>query len=613
MKTIFGIIKKKSQSPENNRIIERIKSKSAYFEIIKGNSDFIIGSFSDSTNPQSDVVCHLGDLVAISDARIDNRVQLCKKLNLPSNQQSGLNDTDLILHCYQRWNKACLDYLEGDFTLAIWNKESQELFLATDHLGQRQVYYHDSPEYFIFASQVKILTALINTPGVFNDSNIIYYFFKIQNPDETFIKNIHLLHGGNFLSYNYDNSFQITRYWELNDTQKYDFSNDEDWFDCARELIIQAVEKRLDNTRTGITLSGGLDSSSVACVLASVLKEKNKSVYAFSSVLPSNHQDKDERAYIEHLLKFYPNIIPDFVEGKDNGTFTNVDNNFYIDEVIPNSFHYVDQAILESARQKGVQNLFNGYGGDFLVSWKGSSTIYQSIINGKYREGIRLFNESRQFHNSLMRSLRVDVLPHIPAFKTLKSKLGIGVLKSFFKEDFVKEYAHLQPDTRENYKESIINNLNKGSLVRLLPTLRIRNHHYGMESSVPLFDKSLFEFFLDVPHRLFIKNGVPRSLLRESMKGILPDYIRLRRDKLPYAPGFNKRLINDKETMLRIINEPDAAFVFEKYIDKPGLLNQIMKLSHHHSANTPLTLSIVQTINIIIVLRSLKKQNYHFE
>ncbi len=615
MNTIFGIIQKRSQSTENARLIEHLKSKSAYFEIIKGNSDFIIGSLSDTANSQSEVVCHLENLVGISDARIDNKVQLCQRLNLSPNQQAELSDTDLILHCYQRWSAAFLDYLEGDFTLVIWNKESQELFLATDHLGHRQMYYQDSSEHFIFSSQLKILTALVDTPGGFNDTSIIDYFFKIQNPEETFIKNVHLLPGASFLMYHHDKSFQLKKYWVPNDSGKYHFSSDEDWFGCAKELITKAIAKRVgDKTKTGITLSGGLDSSSIACILAGILKERNEPLYAFSSVLPHNHREKDERKFIEYLVKLHPNIIPEFIETSDKGTFSNVDNSFYIDEVIPNAFHYVDQSILLSAKKKGVQNLFTGYGGDFWVSWKGYSVIYQLFMKGKYQKGLHLMSQSARFNNhSLLKSLRMYILPNMPIYKSLKSKLGIGQVKDFFKKDFVNDYTHLLNNKEDDYIKSQLNKINNGNIGRVLATLRTRNQSYGMESSVPFLDKSLFEFFVAAPKTLFIKDGVPRSILRQSMNGVLPDYIRLRRDKLPYAPGFNTRLINDKETMLELINEPDSAFIFERYIDKPSLISQIMKLSPYHSANTSLTLSIVQTINIIITLNSLKKQNYRFE
>jgi asparagine synthase (glutamine-hydrolysing) len=612
---IFGIIKKKVPQSENTKLIDTLKSKSAYFRIVEGNKDFITGSVPDSAEYQSGIIGERGDLVAIADANITNREQLFQRLNISPNQQEGFNDTDLILRCYQKWNKEIPDYIEGEFALAVWNKESGELYLATDHLGHRQLYYYDSPEYFIFSSQLKELTTLINIPRIFNDAYLIDYFYKLQNPETTFLKNIHLLPSGHLLTYNHKDSYKTEKYWTLNGAKKYHFSKDEDWFECARDLIVQATHKRvIGGKKIGITLSGGLDSSSIACILAGILKEKKLPLYAFSSVLPLKNEGKDERKYIETLLRHHPNIIPEYIEMPEHGTFTDLENSFYIDEAIPDSFQYVDHSILKSAKQKGIQNLFTGYGGDFWISWKGNSVIYQLLANGSYQEGIRLLKASGRYHqHSLMRSFRINILPHIPLFKVLKNKLGKSILPGFFKEQFLKDYDYASLKANEAYRQSTISEVYSGKFGKRLATIRIRNSYYGMESSVPLLDKSLVEFFLDVPETLFVKNGVPRSLIRESMKDILPDSIRLRKDKLPYAPGFNERLVNDKDTMLQLINEPDSGFIFDKYIDKSALVKRVESLSRANAPGTFNTLSIIQTINTMVALKSLKKQNVYFE
>ncbi|GAB3508603.1 asparagine synthase-related protein [Emticicia fontis] len=617
MDAIFGLIKKTHYIIDNNdSLIKKLKSKSASYHAIKGINEIIIGSIPPLGSLSSNHVYSLGELTIIANARIDNRIQLSSKLNIPPSDQKKMSDAELILICFQKWNKLCLEHLEGDFAFAIWNQESQELFSATDHLGQRSLYYHESTNYFIICSCIKELTALVDTPKIINDEYIINYYFRIHNPANTFDKNIHLLPAGSYLSYYSDKPLQINKYWVLLNKRKYAFTKDEDWYACARTLIFQSIEKRIsEDKQIGITLSGGLDSSSIACILASILKEKNRSLYAFSSVLPLNHQEKDERPFIEHILQIYDNIDITYIELPESGTFQNLEKNFYIDEAIPNTFHYVDHAILKAAQYKGVNNLFTGYGGDFWISWKGESVIFQLILDGHYQQALGLLKASQQYKkHSILASVWRNLFMHIPIYKGLKSKLSIGELKSFFRKDFIKNYSDLLVPEPQSYKERTAQKVEDGTIGKLLTSIYNRNQYYGIDSSVPFFDKSLLEFFLEVPQQLFIKNGVPRSLLRESMKGILPEYIRQRPDKRPYAPDFKNRLENDKDTILKIVNEEDTDFIFEKYIDKSALIRNIDMLgtSTFHSSQTSIIISLIQTINIIAALKALKKQQYLF-
>lgn len=617
MNAIFGLIKKTNGITDNRiSLIKKLNSKSVSYDTVKESDEIIIGSIPCAINSPSNQTYFSDKLTVIANARIDNKKQLFKKLNISANHQKNISDAELLSLCFQQWNKSCLDYLEGDYAFAIWNYESQELFLATDHLGQRPLYYHDSTNYFIFCSSIKELNALIDTSKIVNDEYIINYYFRIHNPVNTFDKNIHLLPAGSYLSYHSNKGFQINKYWTPLNKGKYSFTNDEDWYLCAQTLVYESIEKRItQDNKLGITLSGGLDSSTITCILASILKEKNKSLSAFSSVLPLNHREKDERHYIKHLLQLYDNIDINYIELPESGTFTNLEESFYIDEAIPNAFHYVDHAILNSAKTKGVQNLFTGYGGDFWVSWKGESVIYELLINGQYQQALGLLKSSRQYKkHSILSSIWRNLLVQIPAYKSLKAKLGIGNFKSFFRKDFLKNYDSFLVDKPELYKEKIVKKADDGTIGKMLTSIYTRNQYYGINSSVPFFDKSLLEFFLEAPQPLFIKNGVPRSLLRESMKGILPDYIRQRPDKLPYAPGFKQRFENDKATILKIVNE-DTDFIFEKYIDKSLLIKNINTLCTpaYQSTQTNLTIPLIQTINIIAVLKEFKKQHYLFE
>lgn len=90
-------------------------------------------------------------LILTADARIDNRSELIDALNLEKN----ITDSQIILAAYEKWGTCCCEYLLGDFAFAIWEHRQKRLFCARDHLGVKPFFYYHSPEFFIFASEIK--------------------------------------------------------------------------------------------------------------------------------------------------------------------------------------------------------------------------------------------------------------------------------------------------------------------------------------------------------------------------------------------------------------------------------------------------------------------------
>jgi len=251
------------------------------------------------------------DFVLTADARIDNREELYGLLRLDKRQWQTEADSYLILKAYQKWGESCVDYLGGEFAFAIWNKVNGRLFIATDQIGFRPIYYYDGPDVFVFCSEIKGIEAIKTTPNYFSHQYFVNHQFRQGDWNLTFNKEIFALGGGNTLVLA-SNKIQLKSYWTLENRGKYSFSTTNDWIECMRDLFQKAIEKRLDLEQpVGITLSGGLDSSGIACILAPLLEKRNKPLYAFSSVLPLHHIgiEVDERKYIEKINKHCPNII----------------------------------------------------------------------------------------------------------------------------------------------------------------------------------------------------------------------------------------------------------------------------------------------------------------
>lgn len=583
MSAIFGIINKNGQPVEETLIVSirnAIAHRATDGQTISEHRNATFGHCRLYVHPQQryELQPFCSDNFVISaDARIDNRTNLSKKLDLDSQKLAETSDDKLILMAYRKWGRKCVDYLEGEFAFAIWNVESRELFAATDHIGFRPFFYYDSPEMFIFCSEIKGVVAAKPLPNYFEEESLIDYFYRNGTPGKTYNKEVFALCGGNSLALK-DGKFFIQKYWTLEATGNYHFKKNEEWYDCTRELVYKAIEKRLNPKEpTGITLSGGLDSTSITCILSELLLKKNKPLYAFSSVLPIDYKgiEKDERHYIEIVGKHCPNIIQSYVEAPGVGPFSDLVEAFEIEETFPNCFFYMEKAIYTEAKSKNIRNLYSGFGGDFWISNKGNSVIYFLLKKGAWLEAFRLMAQlSMKEKRSIFYELRVRGLSHTNLYQRLRKLRRHDdeinwQNKTLLKNEFINRSA--KDLIKENYKTNFSRMkdfVDSGMCSRLMNNYYNKNSWFEFDSSVPFFDKNIMEFLALVPERLFIEGGVPRNLIRESMKSVIPTEICLRTDKTPFSPGFPNRLLAQKIIIEQRIAKQNKDKILEHYFER---------------------------------------------
>lgn len=629
MSAIFGIINKNGRPVEESsisKIEDALIHRATDGRQVWHQHNTALGFCKLAVYPQQQnetLPLEAGDIVLTADARIDNRDELYSLLGMDKQQWQHEADSWLILKAYQKWGNQCAAYLQGEFVFAVWNKADQQLFLAADQVGFKPVFYYNGPDQFIFCSEIKGVVAAKTSANYFNEEHLINYHFRQSDPAQTYNKEVFALCGGNTLTLQ-DNSVEIKKYWTLQNRGRYNFTSDDEWINCMRHLMYKAIEKRLNpDAPVGVTLSGGLDSGSVACILSDLLVKKNKPLYAFSSVLPVNHGgvEKDERQYIELVNKRCPNIIQTYVEAPGVGPFDNLEPAFEKDENIPNGFFYMDNAILAAAQQKNIRSLFTGFGGDFWVSWKGHSIIYSLVQQGEYQTAWRLLKQVSANNNThVLKLIKSDYLTQTKLWQHLRKFKPTGAInwqqQTAMNPGFVKQYsAQLNfihdMDQRTAIQEQVAN----GKISRLCGMFNNRDAWYNMASCDPMFDKDLMEFLIEVPLHLFNKNGWRRGLIRYAMEGILPPEIQWRRDKLPYNPDFAQRSINSRKKLYDIINDEESAFIFDRYFSKEIIDKHFDDIKPFAGFSSPSSVTGIRMVQAGIsakVLLHLKKEGYHF-
>ena len=561
------------------------------------------------------------DFVITADARIDNRVELINQLKTEIPVGLMVNNSFLLLTAFRKWQEKCLEYIEGEFAFAIWNKRTKQLFCAVDHIGFRPLFYYDMPSVFVFSSEMKGILAVKETPNLFNDASLIEYFFRQSDLTKTHNDEIFALCGGNRLILQ-NGKVRIEKYWNPQPLGKYHFNKDEEWAECLRDLLFRSIGNRLHtNLPVGIGLSGGLDSSSVACIAGKILEKRNQTLYAFSSALPVGHKgiECDERRYIEIIGNHLKNLDQTYIEAREVGPFSNLEKTFSVDETFPNPFHYMDQAIYAAAREKRIGVFLSGFGGDFFVSDKGNEVIYELIRQFRFGEATGLLRQLKHQENKGYFSLfKSEFARHTKIGKSLisfRNKKQINWQRySMLNDEFlIRHKQNINFDYISHPVLYMLDYLNSGRVGRVMGMWANRSAAYALETAVPLFDKQINEFMFDVPIEQYLKGGSRRSLIRRAMEGILPPEIQWRKDKQPYTPDFHSRVIKEKLFIDDILNSRSYNFAW-KYIDKSKIAYHFKDIKPVNGMGNWMTIGgnqVVQGIVAVCFLQWLKKNGYN--
>lgn len=267
--------------PANSNLIERLTESLSYRGPdsqriwIGGNVGLGCAILvTDSERRLGEIPCTLdGKVWLTADLRLDDRRNLIAKIKqhlTPTPAFEVINDScsdaELLLYAYHTWGKDCVKHLIGDFAFAIWDSRSNHLFCARDHLGVRQFYYAFNKEFFIFSNSLNSLRLHPSVSNKLNELAVGDFLLFGQNEDltSTIFADIHRLPQAQTLTLS-ASGLRLQEYW----TPSVESSNHQsarDYIEEFHDLLKEAVADRLHTSSVGISMSGGLDSSSVAAI-----------------------------------------------------------------------------------------------------------------------------------------------------------------------------------------------------------------------------------------------------------------------------------------------------------------------------------------------------------
>lgn len=501
-----------------------------------------------------------------ADVRLDNRQELGRHLDLSDTEIVTTSDAKLILLAYLRWGEQCPQHLLGDFAFIVWDNSKQRLFAVRDSLGARDLCYYFNEDQFLIASEISQILAHPDIHPEINDNRVAAYLLGMwDRPEETFYRGITYLSPAHAISVTGD-GVDIWRYWSVQ-PEKIRYKDERQYAEHYRELISEAVRCRLRCVgKVGLSLSGGLDSTFLAALAVSQLSEATgqKRLHSFSYVF-DELASCDERAFIRPVVERY-GLEATYIHCDDLWAFKDLENwPVSRDYVISDIYALLPAAVRSTANQTGIRALFAGYYGDALMSgghyWaldmaregKFGSLIHTAYANWsefKWRDSFIDFGLRRlvppvvaQTYRSVRPRQAANLAPGIhedlPARTDLASRLSPQANNEKTFPGFRQRYETL---TGSNFSHNV--------------AIRYQYNHCGMELIQPYYDRRLVEFVLSVPAYVLGRPGSFRHLHRESMSGLLPDEVRLRRRRTTFAPLIHKGIERERLAIRELMNNP---------------------------------------------------------
>lgn len=623
---IFSLNQNTISLENSNNMMEKLKFYTFDYINTLSNDKVFLGCGIQYITPESKLeklpFYDEKNLLSITaDAIIDNREELFSVFNVLEELWNETTDSDLILRSYIKWGKECPIYLVGDFSFAIWDENKKELFCARDHTGTRTFYYYSSKETFAFCTVIKPLFTVIDHEIELNEKWITDYLalpltLHQCECSETIYEGIYELPPATSMIIN-TQGISLNKFWNpLNNIKPLKLKDDKAYVDAFRKVFFEAVRCRLRTTgEVGISLSGGMDSGSVACVAAMELQKKEKKLMAFSSIPMKGYKGNkakyyivDESEYIEKIKEKYENIQLSYCRNEGQNALTNIN---WILDVIEQPYKIVENmvwcnGIIEEASKQDCKVMLSGQFGNFTISYGDfESNILTLFRKKRLIKMIKEINMTGQIYKINRKKLAKAVLNIIQPY-SLRKILSLKVYKNanefdsnlaneklvskwdvkkrFSKYRFYNEVSRYN-DNNENQKNSM--KPLGFSQMGLIETKIGLSH--GIVERDPTRDKRVIEFCFSLPMDQFVKNGEDRRLIRKAMEGMLPDKIRLNKStKGLQSADWIQRLEVDWEKTYTRFKKMSNNTKLLSYIDKDKLKKDLLLVGGVFNENNAL-------------------------
>jgi len=556
-------------------------------------------------------------LQLICNGEIYNSPQLRQELIGKGHSFKTNSDVEVILHLYEEHGKRCVNYLRGMFAFALWDSRAKSLFLGRDQLGQKPLFYYRDGATFVFASEIKGLFASgLVSPKMCLEGLWHYMSLRFMPDQYSLFEGTKKLPAASTLTVK-DGKIEIEKYWSLSFEQKW-VGTENELVDRLDDVLGETVEAHLlSDVRVGSFLSGGIDSTTIACMMA---KRSESPIPTFSigveehgfNELPAAklvaekyQMEQYEKVVRADLIKLLPRML------------------YHMDE--PADPYGVGMYLVSQLARDTVKVVLSGDGADESFAgydrYAGQRVVdFYCLLPAWFRRVVMkpLINavpETFAYKSIAQKAAWVDAMSHFTAGERYAESMSFLRFTPEAKERLFTENAKSSIQD-ENSVEKILVHFNAGNATELVDRMlhtdlmtRIPDHNlvigdrmsmaHSLEVRAPFVDHQLVEFAARLPANLKLKNGRLKYILRKLGGRYLPPEIVKRRKQgfgFPLGTWMRTDLVGVLRELLGKSRFAELGIFHQEEVDR--LVNEHIagKVDHNYRLWILLNLEILHRL-----------------
>ena len=495
-----------------------------------------------------------GQLVMVFNGEIFNYVELRRELIALGHRFRSTGDTEVLLRSYQQWGRDCVRKFNGMWAFLIHDLRRGVVWGSRDRFGVKPLYYRRVDDTLLFASEIKALRAATRTPLTPNWSQAATFLCvggteAISSGGATFYRDVWQLPAGTAFEVGFDGNMRQWKYWSLPEELS---EAPSDAVERVRDLLTDSVKLRLrSDVPVGVSLSGGLDSTSILSIIAGERRnapagEALPQLHAFSYMPPEFDESKyvlavtDATGAVLHRAQITPDAMWESLPSLLR----------FHDEPVHAATAFVGFEIYRLAAQTGIKVLLTGQGADETFAGYPSyfsDRWYTDLRRGRALTAVREATAycrghgrpvGRELARLASRAALIEA-NRLPPYRALMRDRRARVAlpyRDWFSPD-LQAYA-FEPEQRAPGGHTLRDHLVRSTEFGPLPLyLRIEDRNsmaHSVEARLPFMDYRLVSYAFQLPGDLKIRGPWNKYVVREAMKGILLEDIRTRRDKMGF-------------------------------------------------------------------------------
>ena len=496
--------------------------------------------------------------ILVYNGELYNTDDLRRELLTKGYSFKSYSDTEVLLTAYMEWGKECLNRFNGIFAFAIYDEKEQEVFLARDQMGVKPLFYSINNNSVIFGSEIKTILAhpYINAEIDSEGITELFALGPAVKPGSAVYKGIYEIAPAHCMSIK-KNYIKQWEYWRVSAEENKE--SEEEAVQHVRMLLLDAINRQLVGDVPICTfLSGGLDSSAISAVAAESFKDKGKQLVTYSIDYEDNDKFFETSLFQPTADEYWAEKMAQYINSEHRQIILRQDDLVYSLKEAVIGRDLPGMADIDSSLYLFCKEIRK----DFVVGLSGECA-------DEIFAGYPWFTNKNMINaDTFPWSMQVDKRKGVLNERLRKIDLE-GYARDAYKKT-ISEVPHLDNEDNSTYRMKELNYLNlKWFMVNLLNRKDRMSMYNSLEVRVPFADPRIVQYAFNMPVEMKLLRGREKGILREALKGMLPDEI-IYRKKSPYPkthnPQYTKlvcnelaRIINDKSSpILELINKEDV-------------------------------------------------------